>query len=122
MRSNLTYLAGPALHGRGSGTEDEHQAAVFIAATLNLYGLEPAAGDGQYIQTGTLRSREVIGNPTLTVETKGEGDAQPLVLTHGKQIVMSGLSQADVSAPLQKIDLNDEKRCANRTWRSDRRC
>jgi hypothetical protein len=84
----MSYLAGPSLHGRGSGTEDEHRAAVFIAATLNLYGLEPAAGDGQYIQAGTLSSREVIGNPTLTVDTKG-GGAQPLVLTHGTQIVKS---------------------------------
>jgi len=108
VRGNLAYLAGPALHGRGSGTEDEHQAAVFIAATLNLYGLEPAAGDGQYIQTGTLRSREVIGNPTLTVETNGEGASQPLVLTHGTQIVILGLSQSHLSAPLHKIDLNDE--------------
>jgi aminopeptidase YwaD len=104
----MAYLAGPSLHGRGSGTEDEHQAAVFIAATLNLYGLEPAAGDGQYIQTGTLRSREVIGNPTLTIETKGEDGLQSLVLTHGNQIVMSGLSQSRLSAPLQKIDLNNE--------------
>src|ERR1035441_9200386 len=64
VQSNLTYLAGPALHGRGSGTEDEHHAAQFIAGKLKLYGLEPGAGYGQYIQTATMRSREVIGNPT----------------------------------------------------------
>ncbi|HEY4901771.1 MAG TPA: M20/M25/M40 family metallo-hydrolase [Terriglobales bacterium] len=109
VQSNLSYLAGPDLHGRGSGTEDEHHAAQFIADKLKLYGLAPAAGDGQYIQTGTLRSREVIGNPTLTVEAKGDGGAKPLVLTHGKQIAMTGLSQAETSAPLQKLDLNDEK-------------
>jgi aminopeptidase YwaD len=105
VQSNLTYLAGPELHGRGSGTEDEHRAAQFIADKLKLYGLAPAAGDGQFIQTGTLRSREVIGNPTLTVE----GGAKSLVLTHGKQIAVSGLSQAEIAAPLQKFDLNDEK-------------
>jgi hypothetical protein len=110
VQNNLSYLAGPALHGRGSGTEDEHHAAQFIAGKLKLYGLEPAAADNQFIQTGTVRSREVIGNSTLTVDVK---DAQPTVLTHGKQIVMSGLSQSPVSATLQKLDLNDEKTSAD---------
>jgi hypothetical protein len=104
VQSNLSYLAGPSLRGRGSGTEDEHHAGQFIANKLKLYGLEPAAGDGQFIQTGTVRSREVTGNPTLSVDVKG---GQPIVLTHGKQIVMAGLSQSPLSAALQKLDLND---------------
>jgi len=106
VQGNLSYLAGPALHGRGSGTEDEHHAAQFITAKLKQYGLEPAAGDGQFIQTGTVRSRQVIGNPTLTVYVKS---SQPIVLTHGKQIVMAGLSQPTVSGTLQKLDLNNRK-------------
>ena len=105
VQNNLAYLAGPALHGRGSGTEDEHHAAQFIAEKLKTYGLEPAVKEGQFIQTGTVRSREVIGNPTLTVDVKS---GQPIVLTHGKQIVMAGLSQSPASAALQKLDLNDE--------------
>ncbi len=109
VQENLSYLAGPALHGRGSGTEDEHHAAEYIADKLKAYGLAPAAGEGQYIQVGTLRSREVKGPATLTVEAHEATDAKPLVLTHGKQIVMTGLSQGGISAPLQKIDLNDEK-------------
>jgi hypothetical protein len=106
VHSNLSHLAGPALHGRGSGTEDEHHAAQFIAGKLEQYGLEPAAGDGGFIQTGTVRSRAVVGDPTLTVDVKG---AQPIVLTHGKQVVMAGLSQSLVSATMQKLDLNAEK-------------
>jgi len=109
VQANLTYLAGPTLHGRGSGTEDEHRAAQFIARKLQVYGLTPAAGDEQFIQTAAVRSREVIGNPTLTVETAGNVSARPLVLTHGKQVVMAGLSQSPISAPLQKLDLNEEK-------------
>lgn len=108
----MTYLAGPALHGRGSGTEDEHKAAEFIADKLKAYGLQPAAGDGQYIQAGTLRSREVVGSPTLTLATRSKGGANFLILTHGKQIVMAGLSQTELTAPLQKIDLNDEEASA----------
>ncbi len=107
VQSNLTYLAGPALHGRGSGTEDEHRAAQFIAGKLKAYGLAPAAGDGQFIQTGSLRSREVIGNPTLTVAAN-DGGAKAVVLTHGKQIALSGLPGVPLSAPLQRLDLSGE--------------
>lgn len=106
VQSNLSYLAGPTLNGRGSGTEDEHHAARFIAGKLKQYGLQPAAGDGQFVQTGTVRSREVVGNPTLSVDIKS---TQPIVLTHGKQIVIAGLSQPTVSGTLQKLDLNNEK-------------
>jgi len=109
VQQNLSYLAGPALHGRGSGTEDEHHAAQFIAGKLKLYGLEPAAGDGQFIQTATVRSREMIGNPTLTIDGKASGGAHPVVFTHGKQIVIIGLSTSTASAILQKLDLNDDK-------------
>jgi len=109
VQNNLSYLAGPALRGRGSGTEDEHHAAQFVASKLTLYGLQPAADDGQFIQTGTVRSREVIGNPTLTVEGKTNSGTQPIVLTHGRQIVMAGLSQSPVRAALERLDLNDEK-------------
>jgi aminopeptidase YwaD len=105
----LSYLAGPTLHGRGSGTEDEHRAAQFVASKLKLYGLTPAADDGQFIQTATLRTREVIGNPTLTVVATRDEHAQSLVLTHGKQIAITGLSQSPIAAPLQKLDLNEEQ-------------
>jgi len=56
IRSNLEYLAGPALHGRGSGTIDEYHAAKYIAGRLKQYGLAPAAGNGEYIQAATIES------------------------------------------------------------------
>ena len=113
VKSNLSYLAGPVLHGRGSGTEDEHHAAEFIAGKLKDYGLEPAGGDGQFIQTGTLRSREVVGDPTLSIESRERGGLNVLILTHGKQIVITGLSQPEITAPVQKLDLNDDRTSAS---------
>jgi Zn-dependent M28 family amino/carboxypeptidase len=65
VRSNLDYLAGPVLHGRGSGTEDEHHAAKFIARKLKEYGLAPAADDGRYIQAARVRSRNVTKAPVV---------------------------------------------------------
>jgi hypothetical protein len=105
VQQNLTYLAGPELHGRGSGSEDEHKAAEFIAGKLKQYGLAPAAGDGQYIQTATMRSRQVVGDPTLTIEPKASGNQTTLVLTHGNEMVLAGLSQAPLLAGIQKLDL-----------------
>lgn len=87
------------MHGRGSGTEDEHHAAQYIAAQLKSYGLKPAAENGEYIQTGNLNTRSVTGTPTLTVKN--------ITLAQGKEIAIFQASQPDVSAPLQKLDLND---------------
>ena len=61
IRSNLDYLAGPVLHGRGSGTIDEYHAAQFIARKLERYGLAPAADGGTYIQAATVHSPKKIG-------------------------------------------------------------
>ncbi len=104
VRTNLSYLAGPELHGRGSGTEDEHHAARFIARRLKQYGLAPAAEDGQYIQTATLRSRAITKAPVLSFDDK----AGPATWTHGNEMVVSMVSEPEVAGPLQKLDLSDE--------------
>lgn len=109
IKDNLTYLAGPALNGRGSTTEDEHKAAEYIAAKLKSYGLSPAAEHDEYIQMGSLRSRKAIGNPTLTIEPRPGSDAKPIVFTHGQQIVVAELSHASIAANLQRIDFSDGK-------------
>jgi aminopeptidase YwaD len=108
IRANLGYLAGPELHGRGSGTEDEHHAAQFIAHKLKQYGLLPAAEDGQYIQTATLRSRTVTKAPVLSFDPGDSANSSPANWTHGKEMVVFTLSESEVSGPLQKLDLNDE--------------
>ena len=108
IRNNLAYLAGPTLHGRGSGTEDERHAAEFVARKLKQYGLAPAAEDGQYIQTATLRSRKVTKAPVLFFDGGDAASSRPIEWTHGKEMVVFTLSEPDVAGPLQKLDLNDE--------------
>ena len=103
IRKNLDYLAGPDLHGRGSGTEDEHRAAEYIAAQLKSYGLKPAAGKRQYIQVGAINSRSVTGTPIISFGT----DSQAVTLTQGKELALLSATQPDVTAPLQKLDLSD---------------
>jgi hypothetical protein len=108
IRHNLEYLAGPELHGRGSGTEDEHRAAQYIAEQLKSYGLKPAAENGEYIQTANISTRNVTGTPALTFNRVTGGSAQQVSFSQGKEFALvTAPAEPDVSAPLQKLDLND---------------
>lgn len=103
IRRNLDYLAGPELHGRGSGTTDEYHAAQYIAAQLKQYGLAPAAENGEYIQTATIKTRTVTSAPVLSFESAGRS----ISWKHGSEFVVWQLPEPDISAPLQKLDLSD---------------
>ena len=103
IRQNLDYLAGPELHGRGSGTPDEYHAAQYIAAQLKHYGLAPAAGNGDYIQTATIKTRAVTTAPVLSFDAAGK----PTAWKHGAEFATMQLPEPDISAPLQKLDLSD---------------
>ena len=103
IRGNLEYLAGPALNGRGSGTIDEYHAAQYIAAQLKNYGLAPTAGNSDYIQTATIKTRAVSTAPLLTFDAAGK----PTAWKHGVEFATIQLPEPDISAPLQKLDLSN---------------
>ena len=107
VRENLEYLAGPKLHGRGSGTIDECHAAEFIALKLKQYGIAPAGENGQYIQTAKLQSRAVTKMPMLSFTTGSPASPQTIVWTHGKQIAVLRLSGPNAQGPLHKLDLEN---------------
>ena len=54
VRADEDFLASDELHGRGSGTRDEHLAAVYAASLFESFGLEPAGENGGYIQRAPL--------------------------------------------------------------------
>ena len=106
IRAHMEFLASDALRGRGSATPDELIAATYVASELRQYGIEPAGDDDGYIQRAQLLTRVVNAPPQLTFTFPGNGTAQPEVTwTHGNEILVLHLSKAEVSAPLQKIDL-----------------
>ncbi len=49
IHADLSFLASDELHGRGSGTRDEHVAALYAASLFQSYGLAPA-GDSGYLE------------------------------------------------------------------------
>jgi hypothetical protein len=54
VHADMNFLADDALDGRGSGTRDEHIAALFAAAQFQELGLEPGGENGTYIQRAKL--------------------------------------------------------------------
>lgn len=60
IASELGALASDAMHGRGSGTEDELRAATYLASELRQIGIKPLGDNGGFIQdvTGTFEFRE----------------------------------------------------------------
>jgi len=56
VRADLGFLASDELHGRGSGTRDEHLAALYAASLFQSFGLEAAGENGSYIQRAPLPS------------------------------------------------------------------
>lgn len=54
VRAELGFLADDELHGRGSGTRDEHLAALYAASLFQSFGLKPAGENGSYIQRAPL--------------------------------------------------------------------
>ena len=107
VHHNLGYLAGPTLHGRGSGTVDEYHAAEFIARKLKRYGVAPAAENGQYIQTASLQSRKVTKAPVLSFNAGVSSNPLPVSWTHGEEIAVLRLSEPNEQGPLQKVDLEN---------------
>lgn len=53
-RADIEFLASDALQGRGSGTRDEHLAALFAASLFEDFGLEPGGGQGTFLQEAPL--------------------------------------------------------------------
>ena len=97
VRGHMEFLAGDALHGRGSGTRDEWIAAEYLGAQMRRWGLEPL-GDGEgearsFVQTIEMRTIETVAPPVLAA-----GD---LTLTHGRQMLVQTLGTiARAAAPL----------------------
>ncbi len=50
----MDFLASDELHGRGSGTRDEHLAALFAASLFESFGLEPGGDGGSFVQKAPL--------------------------------------------------------------------
>jgi len=67
VSAHESFLASPALRGRGSATPDETVAATYVASVFERYGLIPAPGMTTYLQTAPLTKSTPSGHATLSV-------------------------------------------------------
>ncbi len=56
IRGDMSFLASDQLQGRGSGTRDEHLAALYAASLFAAFGLEPGGDHGTFLQKAPLPS------------------------------------------------------------------
>jgi hypothetical protein len=99
----MEFLASDALRGRGSGTTDELVAATYVASQLRQYGMKPAGDNGTYIQRGVILQQKLTAPPQLRFPVSGSV-GQPIIWTHGVQMLALQLSQSKFQGPLQRID------------------
>jgi aminopeptidase YwaD len=109
VRAHLEFLASDALKGRGSMTEYEYIAAQYVASQLRQFGIEPA-GDAEanaqktFLQTVKLTKHVFAEAPLLTFSVNGKTTEW----RHGKEIVFSRASPAEISGPLQNIGIGGQ--------------
>lgn len=56
IRGDMSFLASDELAGRGSGTHDEHLAALYAASLFAGFGLQPGGEHGTFLQKASLPS------------------------------------------------------------------
>lgn len=77
IRAHVKYLASDELEGRGVGTRGGQLATNYIAAQLQVEGVQPAGDNGTYFQRVPLVGVETQHNATLTV-TGNSGNSSTL--------------------------------------------
>ena len=97
IRGHMGFLASDAMNGRGSGSVDEWRAAEYIGSEMLAWGIEPLGDNGGFVQkidTGVVRASAA---PLVLV-----GGASPLVLMHGREILVQSINKGAVSGPLYR--------------------
>ena len=54
IHADMNFLASDELQGRGSGTRDEHLAALYAASLFTSFGLQPGGDEGTFLQKAPL--------------------------------------------------------------------
>lgn len=107
IRAHMNFLASDALRGRGSGTQDELLAAMYVSAQLEQYGIAPAGNNATYLQQVPVERQTLTSPPQLHFMTPGDGiPAQQILWTHGKEMLALTLSDSKFKGPLKRVDTN----------------
>ncbi len=107
VRAGMTFLAGDAMQGRGSGTIFERIAAEYVGSQFMQFGLEPAGDKGAGGIATYVQTVEVPGRPALQNLQFGRL-GNPLEL--GKDWIVISISAKDITGDFKKISLSESAR------------
>ncbi len=100
VRAGMTFLAGDAMQGRGSGTPFERVTAEYVGSQFMQFGLEAAGDNGfdgkpGYTQTVSISRATFAGPPFLQYAAT--------TLVHGGEMVVLRTNTGIAAGPLQKL-------------------
>ncbi|MEO5859222.1 MAG: M20/M25/M40 family metallo-hydrolase [Pyrinomonadaceae bacterium] len=106
VRAAMTFLAGDAMQGRGSGTQFERITAEYVGSQFMQFGLEAAGdngfdGNSGYVQTVNISRATFAGPPILTYGST--------VINHGGEMVVLRTNAGSAAGPLQKLIASGQK-------------
>ena len=97
--THIQFLADDKLEGRNVGTPGYQQAADYVAARFQDYGLKPGGPNGSYFQPVKFAVQK-LDLKQSSVELVREGQAQPLTIGSDLTIGAGIPAPKEVSAPL----------------------
>lgn len=118
-----SFLAGDALRGRGSATPDEAVAAAYIASQFEGYGLRPAPGMTDYVQTSPVEHLRLASAPVLAIANRPIADLRliigPTAPVQGRIMIVDRLAALPEKAAVVVFTGTDVP--APALWRAVRR-
>ena len=104
VRAHMEFLASDAMQGRGSGTQFEQLAGLYLASQMKQIGIEPAGdvrkdGSKGYVQTIDISRSTFETNPSLSYEVEGSEKKYD----HGKDIVVFRMYKESVAGTLTRL-------------------
>lgn len=104
VRAGMTFLAGDAMQGRGSGTIFERIAAEYIGSQFMQFGLEPAGEIGWDGKPSFVQTIDVVGRPRLKDLRLGRVGS---MFTLGKEWFALSISSQEAKGMLREITLSE---------------
>lgn len=95
IKAHVSFLAADALKGREAGTPEYDIAAEYVASEMLAAGLEPAGGDGKWLQPVPLVTAKVQGTPELSLNSQPLGFGTDFTIRP-----FAGTAALDVSGPV----------------------
>lgn len=104
VRAGMTFLAGDAMQGRGSGTPFERIAAEYVGSQFMQFGLEPAGDAGFDGKPGYVQTVETVGRPRLK-DLRFGTMGNPF--TFGKDWIAVSISSDAISGRVRSLELSE---------------